>query len=338
MAGIVQLGPGGSAQAPTGAVSIKLSSTVPAQLVLMTPSGEVVEPQFRVSPSEAVVVAGEALVVTARPTLNQPFASGTRIGVSFRNPGGAGSEIVRPAVEVGGQQSVTLVRIGADGLITDALEDGRRMEGEGLWARPWMKPGAYAYHVNHHQSAAMEEEWSLVLDGSATMLAARRREGLGRFLETLIGVVSTALGSGPRAVLVSTDPARDAVAALDADAIDWAAAIGEDPAPWPSVTSAVRRSSGAVVVVLDGVPVDYRELTAWARESGRRMIVVAVGRSRHGLEQSDRPAQFWDEELAALSGLAELDRVTVVSTVDLGSVVEHAPQFADALFPVRSAS
>ena len=132
MAGIVQLAPGGTAKAPAGAVSIKLSTTAPAQIVLTRGNGESVEPQFRVSANEVVVVPGEELLIAARSSLGQPFASGTRIGVSFRSPGGAGSEIVRPAAEVGGHHCVSLVRLAADGTLTDVMADGRRGD-DGAW-------------------------------------------------------------------------------------------------------------------------------------------------------------------------------------------------------------
>lgn len=338
MAGIVQLAAGGTAQAPQGAVSIKLSSPARAQLVLMRADGQVVEPDFRKSDDEVVLLPREPVVVTARSSIGQPFPAGTRIGVTFRSPSGAGAEIVRPGAEVGGHQAVMLARIDADGLIHDALADGRRgSDGEGLFARDWMKPGSYAYHVNHHQGPAGDLSWSLVLDASASILVEHRREGLGRFLETLIGIVSTAFGSEPTAVLTATEPVRDAVDVLHSDEIDWYAALGRDPAAWARVTHAAREADGvgAVVVVIDGVPVDYRELTQWAAQTSAQVFVVAVGRSRYGLRPEDKPTQFWEEELAALDDLAALERVRVVSTADLDSAAQAADALADSLFPVR---
>lgn len=335
MAGIVQLAPGGTAKAPAGAVSIKLSTTAPAQIVLTRGNGESVEPQFRVSANEVVVVPGEELLIAARSSLGQPFASGTRIGVSFRSPGGAGSEIVRPAAEVGGHHCVSLVRLAADGTLTDVMADGRRGD-DGAWSREWLRPGAYAFHVNHQESTNADTQWAVVLDASASIMVEDRRERLGAFVETLIGIAATGLGNLPGAVLLATDPTRDSVDALDADRIDWDAALGHDPAPWPRVTRAVREAAEggrSVALLLDGVPVDYRELTAFAEESGTQLLVVAVGRSRHGLRPEDRPAQFWDEELAALDELAALATVRLVSTTDLAGAVADAAGLADALFP-----
>ena len=342
MVGIVQLAAGGSEQAPPGAISIRLSSTAPAQLVLVGDDGRVVEPQFRVSGLEVVFVPGAQVLVTARTTTGQPFASGTRIGASLRNPAGAGREIVRPAVEVGGQQSVTLVRIGGDGLISDAMADARRRgDGEGLWSRPWLKVGSYAYHVNHQVSTSAAVNWAVVVDGSASLLVADRRAALGEFLETLVGIAATAWGCAPRALLVASDPVKDAVEALNSDRIDWAGALGEDPAPWPRVTHAVIAASAevsAVALVLDGVPVDYRELTAWARATRQRLLVVVVGKSKYGVRPLERPTQFWEEELAALDELAALENVTLVATTDFAASVADSSGFADALFLTRNVS
>ena len=84
MAGIVQLAAGGSAQAPAGAVSIRLTTTAQVQLVLIGEDGRVVEPQYRASAVEAVFVPTVPVLVTARTTSGQPFASGARVGVSLR--------------------------------------------------------------------------------------------------------------------------------------------------------------------------------------------------------------------------------------------------------------
>lgn len=336
MAGIVQLAPGATARAPEGAVSIRLSTTVPAQVVLTGAGGVQLEPQFRVSPTEVVVVPGVELLVEARSATGQPFASGARIGVSLRHPSGAGSEVVRPAAEVGGHHSVSLVRLSADGLITDVLAGGRRAD-EGAWSRAWMRPGSYAYHVHHADSSSGDVEWAMVVDASASILVEERRAGLGVFLETFTGIAATGFGNLPGSLLLAADPIRDAVGALEGDPIDWDEALGHDPAPWPRVTPAVERAAAggrSVALLLDGVPVDYRELTAFAARSATPMLVVVVGRSRHGMSQEDRPTQFWDEELAALDELAAIDGVALVSTTDLGRAVHQAPALADALFPM----
>lgn len=334
MAGIVQLAPGGSATAPAGAIQITLSSTAPAQLFLADSYGAAVEPQFRVSAHAVVVVPGQELLIGARSEQGQPFASGVRVGVSFRSPGGAGNEIVRPAAEVGGHHSVTLVRLSADGTLTDALNDNRRGD-EGAWAKAWLRPGTYAFHVNHQDSGVADRRWALVLDASASIMVEERRARVGIFVEAFTGIVATALSHLPEAMLLTTDPIRDRVAALDADRIDWDQALGHDPAPWPRVTPAVREAAKdgrSVALLLDGVPVDYRELTAFAAESGTELLVAVVGRSRHGLRPEDRPSQFWEEELAALDELAALPNVRLASTTHLGDAVDAAPALADALF------
>lgn len=335
MASIVQLAPGGTAQAPSGAITVKLSTAAQARVVLTRGDGEEIEPDFRKSPTEAVFVPREDVVVAARPLSGQPFPPGARVGVSLRSPSGAGAEIVRPAADVGGHHSVALARVGADGLVHDALADGRGgAGGEGLFAREWLREGSYAYHVNH-QGQSRVVPWSLVLDASASILVEHRRAGLGRFLERLIGIVATAFSSEPKSLLVATDPLREAVSVLDADRVDWVEALGSEPAPWARMTHAAQAAGpGAVVVVLDGVPVDYRELTAWASAHDGEVLVVAVGRSRYAARPEDRPSQFWEEELAALDGLAALEHARVVSVTDLDEAAEATSAVADALFPV----
>lgn len=335
MAGIIQLAPGGSAKAPVGAVAIRLSTTAAAQIVLTGPGGEVVEPQFRVSPMEVVVVPGQELTVGARTATGQPFASGTRLGVSFATPGGGGNEIVRPSAEVGGHHGITLAHLSADGVITDAMAEGRRGNDDS-WQRPWLKPGAYAFHVNHQDPVKRDTRWALVLDASASIMVEERRARVGKAVETMVGIVATGFGHLPASVLLATEPMLDRAEALEADAIDWNEALGHAPAPWARVTRAVRAAAEggrAVALLLDGVPVDYRELTAYAAESGTPLLVLAVGRSRFGLRQDDRPVQFWEEELAALDELAALPNVQLAATTDLANAVADAQRLADVLFP-----
>ncbi|NHB85054.1 hypothetical protein G7085_11710 [Tessaracoccus sp. HDW20] len=141
--------------------------------------------------------------------------------------------MVRPAADVGGHHNAVLVRLGADGVLTDVFADGRRSD-EGTWARGWLRGGAYAYHVNHQEPTTSSRSWSVVLDASASILVEDRRADVGRFMESVIGIAATGFGALPGSLLIATEPVRDAVGSLDADAVDWDGALGHDPAPWPA--------------------------------------------------------------------------------------------------------
>lgn len=323
---VIQL-TGGAVSAPGGALNIRLSRTDGLELVLFGEDGTELAPNFRVTRTEAVIVPAGPITVSARTTTGQPFASGTRLGVTVKSAAGTGDEIVRPAVEVGGRQAVTLVDV-VGGEVVDLMGQASRIE------LGWMQRGNYAYHVNHKQPTGRTTRWACVLDGSATAHHTTNPDAYRQLVELVLGIAATAHGTAPEAWLVATSPATDVTAALDGDEIDWEAALSHPPAPWPSLQQAVgiaseRLPEGAsVVLVVDGVPVDYREVLEIVRSRGQECIVVALGRSRFGARPEDRAEQFWDEELEALE---DFDRVVGIAT--LAGLAEQASQVADAMFP-----
>lgn len=322
---VIQL-TGGSVAAPEGALNIRLSRAQGVELILLDAEGEIVAPNFQVTPAEVVIVPSGPFTVSARTTNGAPFASGVRMGVTIKSAAGSGDEVVRPPAEVGGRQAVSLVEV-VGGEIVDLLGEASRAE------QGWMQRGNYAYHVNHRQGTGRTTRWACVLDGSAMSHHETDAEGYRGFLELVLGVASTAFGGQPEAWVVASRPMRDITSALAGDEIDWSGAV-HDPAPWPGFLPAVQQVSSrlpkdaAVVLVVDGVPVDYREVRELLAEAGQECIVVALGRSRRGARPEDRPSQFWEEELAALD-----DFERVVSVASLAGLQEQASQLADAMFP-----
>ncbi|WP_296136606.1 hypothetical protein [uncultured Tessaracoccus sp.] len=321
---VIQLS-GGSTRAPQGALNIRLSRPQGVTLELVGPDGAVLEPNFRVTPTEVVVVPAGPVTVVARAAGQQTFLEGTRIGVSVRSASGQGDEVVRPPSEVGGRPVVSLVEI-TGGEVVDLV--GRAAAAE----LGWMQRGNYAYHVHHTQGAGRHTPWALVVDGSASRHRSVVPEHYHAFLELVLGICAAAHGGAPEAWLLATQPVRDVTPALAGETIDWAQALDHPPAPWPSLGGAVGEAldrlpgDGAVVLVADGVFVDYREVREQLQ--GRTATVVALGRSRHGARPEDRPAQFWEEELAGLEGYDH-----VVSLASLAGLAEDPTPLADALFP-----
>lgn len=321
---VIQL-TGGSVECPAGAITIRLSRTDGLDLVLLGADGQEVEPNFRVTHTEVVIVPSQPVTVTARTRNGLPMGSGTRLGVSVKAADGSGDEVVRPASEVGGRQSVSLVEI-AGGEIADLMGQATRIE------QGWMQRGNYAYHVNHRQTDGRTTQWACVLDASASVHHSSHPEAYQAFLELILGIAATAYGRAPSHWVLSTSPPTDVTSALEGEEIDWDAALSHQPAPWPSLLASVEQATkgfdedGAVVLVVDGVPVDYREVLAHV--GARECVVVALGRSRFGARPEDRASQFWEEELEALDGFPRV--VSVASLADIG---ENAHQIADAMYP-----
>ncbi|NLE97504.1 MAG: hypothetical protein GX596_05885 [Propionibacterium sp.] len=323
---LIQLA-GGTVRAPDGALNIRLSQATGLELVLVGPDGAELAPNFQVTRTEVVVVPTGPITVTARSTTGGPFPSGARLGVTLKSAAGTGDEVVRPAADVGGRQAVSLVEI-VGGEIADLMGQTSTVE------LAWMQRGNYAFHVNHKQSSGRTTRWACVLDGSATAHHAVGPDAYQQLIELVLGVASTAYGGPPEQWLVATSPPTEITATLDGEQIDWERALAHPPAPWPSLQESVRDvgrrlpEGSAVVLIDDGVPVDYREVLEIVRERELECIVVALGRSERGARPEDRAAQFWDEEFAALEGF---DRVVGIAT--LAGLAEGASRIADAMFP-----
>lgn len=320
---VIQL-TGGSQQVPTGALNVRLSTPHGVELVFLDADGAAITPNFQVTRVEAVIVPAGPVTVAARTADGRPFQQGARLGVAVKSASGSGDEVVRSPSDVGGRQQVALVEI-SEGLVTDLLGAASAAE------RAWMQRGNYAYHVNHRQGTGRATPWSVVLDGSAATHHTRWPERYQQYLELVFGIAVTGFGSPPAKCIVATQPPRDVTATLDGEEIAWETLLGHDPAPWPSLGDAVDQalaplpSEGALVIVTDGVFVDYREVRE--RLGERRCIVVAMGRSQAGARVADRPEHFWEEELQALQDYH------VVSLAALDGLDDEAFALADGMFP-----
>ncbi|RRD46037.1 hypothetical protein [Tessaracoccus sp. OH4464_COT-324] len=320
---LIQLS-GGSVAQPVGALNVRLSHGSGVELLLLNAAGASVEPSFRKTPTEVVVLPDEALTVVARCTSGGSFPPDTRIGVSLRSMSNPADEVVRPPLDAGGRASVALVEI-VGGTIVDLAHDSSDSD------RAWQQRGHRAFHINHPGSRQPGRAWVAVVDGSASG-AARNPERYHAFLELVLAVATAAYRRQADRVLVAGQPTMEMTQAMEADEVDWAGCLPERPAPWPMLGDAVRSAlaslpeDASVVLIVEGVMVDYREVAELL--AGREHIVVAIGKSRFGARAVDRPQEFWEEELAALE---VFDRVASVADLLLDAEGEVA--LADAMFP-----
>lgn len=204
--------------------------------------------------------------------------------------------------------------------------------------REWHRDGNYGFHDKRDGLVTGQGVWSMVIAGSASLLLAGRRPALGRLIALTFGTNAAARGGGPTAVLLTGGgPLRDLASALDTESVDWQDILGDSPAPWSAVLSAVQRAAqevgtgGVITVVCDGVPVDQAALTVWTDQHPEVEIkVVACGRSRHEANPAQRPTASWDEELSAMDDFGGV----VVGVREVGMDHEYAANFARALYPV----
>lgn len=316
---------GGPIACPEGALELRLTHQQGVELELVGAEGFPIEPTFRATPTQVVIVPEHPVSVVARAADGRPFAEGTRIGITVKAASGSGNEVVRPPVEAGGRLTLPLVEI-ADGQISDLVGQSASVE------LAWMQRGNQAFHTNHSQRAIRSTKWACVVDGSAIPQQAADPVAYRSFLELVLGIASTAHGGAPESWMVATRPPREIAPTLTGDAIAWEQALGHDPAPWPSFGDAVDAACAKIpddaplLLISDGVFVDYREVRAAL--PGRQCTVVALGTSKYGVRPQDKPSQFWEEELAAFEGF---DRVA--SLASLEGLADVGPALADAMFP-----
>ena len=293
-----------------------------------------------------------------------PFRPGDMVGVTVSSPSPASPDVVvRVPIDAGGRTELSVLRVSGSiptVQLSDPFEvtsEPQRNEEGALGRpgtaplraippkpvgakRPWHADGAYGYHAHH--TAARAGAWAVVVDGSASLLAAGRRDHVGRLLEVVIGMGIAARAGAPHSVLVCGEPrAREISLSLDADVVDWRAALGDTPAPWSQVVPAVRQAAGQVgpqglvLVVCDGPPVDSTELVTWSGASDSPQVGLCVlGRSaRFAHDRNQSPRHWWDEELLVLEPLTSSGRHTVAAIADPEGAPESAAALADALFP-----
>lgn len=342
----IQLADGASIDYPTGDLQVILSAPAGAMVTLVGPGSTTVQPRARMSDTTVLFrTSAETVTVEARTVDGQPFADGSKVGLSIRSVGRGGEDVVRPSVEAGGRVTVPLIRLHPDGRLEDAFGYRRDVSADTKPARTmtprvWHRTGSYAYHANHTAGAATQGAWALVLDGSASMLARSLRPTLGMVLEAVFAISAAARGGRPEACLVSGQ-GSDFASVFDADSPDWGTEMLGHPSAWSRLTPQVRAaadqvgSGGLVLIVLDGPPVDTRDLLGLADDTDVRLCVLAMARSRAEVDPANRPAQEWDEELAALLPLTATGRHTLVSLSRPEQVSTHLRELADALYPAR---
>lgn len=339
-----QLTPGVELDAPVGPLRIRLDAPAGVRLELRDEQGASLQPSHRMSATEVIVVPTGRTLLIGAVVSGHPFPPDTLVGMTIAAAAGTGDEVVRPRADVGGRSFAPLVRYtpGSIPKLNDAFETrGENDRLEPFIPRTWHRVGNYAYHTHHDDFSQARVGWSLVLDGSASMLISTPRPQVGALLEVLVGVLGAAMGSAPASAMVADYPdPRDVKALLAVETPDWDVILGDDPSPWARVLPSLERATaglddeGLAVLVVDGMPVDLAEVEQWVITTRRRLLVVTLGRSRFEYAVAFRPTQAWDDELQALATLAAQPSVTVASVSGLAGVTERAVEFADALFPV----
>lgn len=320
---VIQLS-GGSTKSPAGALNIRLSMAQGAELVLLAADGSRIEPSFIKTATDVVVVPDQPFTVVARCQRGAAFAEGTRIGVSIRSVSGEGDEVVRLPADASSRNDLPLVEITQGEILDCVAEQGTAQQG-------WRQPGQHAYHVRHSSRRGGARDWVAVIDGSTTRGVDTPKQWHA-LLELVLGIASAAYGQDPNRVLWATQPPIDLTTQLSQSEVDWDSVLPSQPAAWSRLGGAVENAlatlpdDGAVVLISDGVFVDYREVAQLIGQ--REHVVVALGRSRFGVRPSDQIEQFWHEELAALeifSPVAALNTLTLTSADEV--------LLADAMFP-----
>jgi hypothetical protein len=336
-----QLAPGASVPAPAGALRVRLDGPQGVQLEIRDEAGGHVTPTHQVSSTEAIIIPGERPRIIGAVSAGQPIPPGSLAGLTISGVS-AGDQYVRPQVDIGGRTFAALVRLTEtpNPRLSDALEVPLEAH-DPFVPRPWHRVGSYAYHAHHDDFSEARVPWAIVVDASAGMLLQSRRAEVGTLIECLIGILGSAMGSAPTGVLTCSSPVpREIKTSVDAEPVDWRVALGDDPSPWSRVTPAVEaaagglRNDGLLVLVTNGVPVDLEQLQTWSSKTGRRLIMILLGRSPYECIRALTPVAPWDDELSALGPLAAHPRVTLVSVGSLVAVPGSAVDLADAMFPL----
>lgn len=329
-----------------GPLLISATSASGARLELQKADGEIVPPSQRLTDDSfilqpsAVTIMGEVTVVATRVG-GGPFTSGTKLGVTVTHPSRPVDDmVVLNPVDASGRSSARLVRLSANSgslLLHDAFNAAIERGARSIQQRSWHERGRYAFHASHANGLETAGQWSMVVDGSATLLAPSRRAAIGELLETVYGVMVADRDGGPNSVRVTKLGASvDIQEALDGDELDWASILGDRPSPWSAVLPAIKEAAadidhqGVIALVVDGVPTDALELVAWVDQApaGLTVRIVGVGRSRFEALAQARPNHWWDEEFAALEPIAHTGRHTLVTLSDESTAAQAATSLA----------
>lgn len=324
--------------------------------------------------STEIVVMPEPrrLRLVAQPSDGGVFAPGTSIGVTLLTEGAMSSadQVLVSSVDVGALPSYEIATLEfatdrtvvsvpsgrrtapvdvAEAVVTGGSGSGpRQLPPEAIdeVAHPWIQPGRYALRDAEQRGAVVDapDGWSLVVDGSASMLELHQSGELERLVETASGVMIQWTGRWASASVAAgvTRTSRPAARHNPVELLT-AAFEGTEPASGVALAAAIRDAStplppgGAVLVVTDGVPGDVEQITALVAEKpGLRVFVVVVGKSRFGVHSDRQGFDWWRDELFGYTQLAKAPNAVVVSlapgadgAVPLGS--DRAAELASAL-------
>ncbi len=284
-------------------------------------------------------IPAQPIQIVVRPTNGGTFPSGTEVGLRLAPPNGAGDITMRPPVDLSGRGESALVSLA---LREGAIEIVDLMGEQERNLPDWQRAGAEAYHAHHSDLAPIPGPWSWVIDNSVSFTQKANTGDVQPLMEHLYGIVASAQGQPATKILCTQlHSARDETQALDvAGTIDWVSMLGKLPSPVAQVTAAVEAAAsnldrgGLVLLLCDGVPADYEALLEFARQTDRRILMVALGRSRFEPHGGFAAAQPWEEELDALTPLSLMAAHRLVGVRDPSGTAGFAPQLADALYPV----
>lgn len=276
----------------------------------------------RISDREAVVLPRPgSVLLTVSPTAATTFGDDDLVGLSIRVEGGADSrqvEVAQTALAAMPSARLAVLEIGEE--IELAATGPQR-------APAWLAPGIAALRrcgVAERDRAA-PSPWSLVIDGSASMLARRADDRLTDDLRLVCGVLYGWTNHLPERALRTT-----AVADVDLSQLvgqpdpDLSAVTAAAPAPWSRLWPTMQAGFAAAPLVLaltDGVPVDIDAITAGMRQVKGRLLLVTTGISRVGVEPL---VHSWQEELEPLTSLDRLPNVVCVAVPATGSLGDTA--------------
>ncbi|TWE09230.1 hypothetical protein [Rudaeicoccus suwonensis] len=350
---VTQLTDEGEIVLPGGRVKLDLVSSFDAELLLTRlDDGSVVQPFARISGASMVLdmtalpadalVAGLGLV--ARPRGGRALVDGDTADLTIRAVASTDDALRRQARAFAAQQTIMLAVIAQDDTrVVLRGGSGAQRRADPMEARGWHDAGRRAFYGVIQPGAVTPFRWSMVIDGSASMLTSRR-SSVRPLLETLVALFAAGSGGRPERILVTGASTRDVWPFLDQDDVSWDEVLGDVPAPWARLSDAVGAVSqdltpaDRVLLVCDGVPADALDLVSWsATAEVPQLNVVALGRSHHEIDDTARPTSWWDEELAALEPIGSSPLHRLVSVADPAAIDTSGTRLAASLFAARVA-
>lgn len=338
---IIQLVDGAQVPVPASRLRARLMCSANAELGLARADapGQQIAPVTRISRVELIVDAVEGVTIVISPAEGLAFPVGATAELTISGAGAAPDE-VRRTVDVGGRRQVVLAQFGDGVLRADGAGPARSADPAlaPATAQPWHEAGREAYYAVDRHDAAGGRKWAAVIDCSASMLA--RMPQIDKVLEIVFGAAVTSARTAPVSVLApSGSGLRETAPLLDNRSVAWTEVLGVVPSPWARLAPAVRQAAatvgfdGEVLVVCDGAPADTTELLDVVEGAPvARLHVLALGRSAMDALPEDRPTSWWDDELDALTALAQRGHVVVSlqrQTLDTAS----AGRLIAALYP-----